>query len=267
MVTATRTKIHLPDLRRLLGRDGDEDLPLFAAGLAFYALVSIAPVVIVVMWITSAILGDERIQHFAQALKRVAPPSIGADRALTEVAKLGSHIGFVSIVAAIWPASSYGAGLVRAFDRLSTHPDRKLKGLKGRALAVFVLFPTLVIGGLVSSYAGTAVLGEEGIGLVIGWVLGLLAGFAGASIGVMLIYRIFPRERLPWRSMLRGTLVAATGMSLLSLGFTIYLNVGANFKEHYATSGLAGIVLLALWLFTSNLLVLIGFKVAVDSQD
>jgi uncharacterized BrkB/YihY/UPF0761 family membrane protein len=39
----------------------------------------------------------------------------------------------------------------------------------------------------------------------------------------------------------------------------------ANFQDHYATSGLAGIVLLALWLFLSNALVLIGYRVALES--
>jgi hypothetical protein len=37
------------------------------------------------------------------------------------------------------------------------------------------------------------------------------------------------------------------------------------FEEHYATSGLAGLVLLALWLFLSNAMVLIGYRVALKS--
>lgn len=252
-------------LRRLFGKDKEEDLALFAAGLAFYALVSIAPMVIVVLWVASAILGDERVQHAARSLEEFAPRSIGADKALTEVAKLGSHIGFVSLVAGIWPASSYGAGLVRAFDRLSPRPGRNLKGLKGRALALLVLMPLFVLGGLVSSYAGTALLGGEGIGLLAGWVLGLMFGFVGAALALVLVYRIFPPEPLDWRAIRRATLVAGVGVSLLSLGFTVYLSAGANFKDHYATSGIAGVVLLGVWLFLSNVLVLVGYKVALDS--
>lgn len=261
-----RAARHAPHpLRHLLGKKKEEDLALFAAGLAFYALVSVAPLVIVVLWITSAVLGDERVQHVARSLEEVAPQSIGADKALTEVAKLGSQIGFVSLVVGIWPASSYGAGLVRAFDTLSPRPGRNLKGLRGRALALFVLMPAFVLGGLASSYAGTALLGQEGLGLFLGWVLGLLFGFAGAALALVLIYRIFPPDPLGWRSIWRATVVAGAGVSLLSLGFSIYLSVGANFKDHYATSGVAGIVLLAVWLFLSNVLLLVGYKVALDS--
>jgi uncharacterized BrkB/YihY/UPF0761 family membrane protein len=158
----TRAKDLAHPLRHIFERHRDQDLAFFAAGLAFYALVSVAPVVIVVLWVTSALLGDERTQSLAHELERVAPQSLGADRALTEVAKLGSHLGLVSIVAAVWPASSYGAGLVRAFDRLSSGRGRRLKGLKGRALALLALLPAFIVGGLVSSYAGTALLGPKG---------------------------------------------------------------------------------------------------------
>ncbi len=51
---------------------------------------------------------------------------------------------------------------------------------------------------------------------------------------------------------------------MLSLAFSIYLGVGANFKEHYATTGLAGVVLLGVWLFLSNVLVLAGYTVALE---
>jgi uncharacterized BrkB/YihY/UPF0761 family membrane protein len=101
--------------------------------------------------------------------------------------------------------------------------------------------------------------------LVFGWILGLLFGFVGAGVGIALIYRLFPPDPLEWRAIRRGTAVTAAGMSLLSLGFTIYLSVGANFQEHYVTSGLAGVVLLAVWLFASNVLLLVGYKIALES--
>jgi hypothetical protein len=52
---------------------------------------------------------------------------------------------------------------------------------------------------------------------------------------------------------------------VLSLGYVVFLNVGADFERRYATSGLAAIVLLALVLFLANALMLVGYEVAQDS--
>jgi hypothetical protein len=45
----------------------------------------------------------------------------------------------------------------------------------------------------------------------------------------------------------------------------LYVILGANFQEHYATSGQAGLVLLAVWLFLANVLVLAAYRVALET--
>jgi hypothetical protein len=57
-------------------------------------------------------------------------------------------------------------------------------------------------------------------------------------------------------------LVTAAGVSVLTLAFAVILGTGADFKEHYAISGVAGLVLLAVWLFLANALLLVGFRAA-----
>jgi hypothetical protein len=52
---------------------------------------------------------------------------------------------------------------------------------------------------------------------------------------------------------------------VLSFGVILFLGLGANFQAHYATSGLAGLVLLAVWLFLSNALVLTGYRMALQT--
>jgi uncharacterized BrkB/YihY/UPF0761 family membrane protein len=251
-------------IQKVVARARGRDIPLFAASLAFYGLVSVLPAVIMVLWIVGVVLGDERVHRAAAELGRVAPEGIGAGRAMQRVADLGTDIGAWSIVTALWPASSYGAGLTRAFDNLSPKHRGELKGLRGRGLALVALFPLFVLGGLVGSFAGTAFIGRSGAWAVVGWVLALLTGFVGAAGTIALIYRIFPPERLRWRAIGFGTVLAAGGISMISLLFTIYLNLGANFQQHYATAGLAGIVLLAVWLFLANVFVLVGFQAALE---
>ena len=99
----------------MLERARTDDVLLFSAGLAFYALVSIAPLVILTLWLVSLVLGEERIRQLAQAVREIAPARMGADTALLRVAELGTTIGVWAIVTGMWPATAYGSGLVRAF--------------------------------------------------------------------------------------------------------------------------------------------------------
>jgi hypothetical protein len=84
-----------------------------------------------------------------------------------------------------------------------------------------VLLPAFVIGGLIASYAGTAVVGESGISLVIGWALALPFGFAATTAIVTLIYRLFPGRRFRWVQTLRAAAPVAAGISVLSLLFVV----------------------------------------------
>jgi uncharacterized BrkB/YihY/UPF0761 family membrane protein len=247
---------------RLLSDLRGQDLFLFSAGLAFYALVSLAPLVILVMWVISLVLGDERVRQLAADMGKVAPKGIGADQALRKVANLGTTVGAWAILTAIWPATAYGAGLRRAFDRLSRKRDEQFKGLRGRGLGLLVLIPLFVLGSLISAYAGTEAAGNGTAGAIAGGAVALVTGFVGAAVAIVLIYRIFPPSPMPWREIRRATLVAAGGISLLSVAFAAFLASGANFEDHYITSGLAGVVLLGVWLFLANAMLLVGYKAA-----
>jgi len=263
---ADRVQDLLPrPIQRIVKRARTQDILLYSAALGFYAIVSVVPLTIVVMWIVSLVLGDQRTHQLAQELRRVAPKNLGADQALQRVADLGTRLGVISIVTASWPATPYASRLQRAFDRLSPRADKRLEGLKGRGLFFLAILPTFILGSLIGSFAGLEAFRSSGVAKVAGYAIALTTGFLATAAALVLIYRIFPPLRLRWDQILRATITAATGISLLSLAFALFLSVGANFEQHYATSGLAGVVLLALWLFLSNVLVLVGYRVALES--
>jgi len=251
---------------RLVERLRRKDIPLFAAALAFYAVVSFAPLTITVLWVISLIVGDDRVRQLAQELQRAAPPGLGAGNALNQVANSGTALGLVSIASALWPATAYGSGLARAFHELSGRSGPP-KPARGRALTLAVLLPAFVIGGLIASYAGTALVGEDGSSLVIGWALALAFGFVATTAVVTLIYRLFPGRRFLWVQILRAAAAVAAGISVISLLFVLFLNLGADFQGHYSTSGIASVVFLALWLYLSNMMLLAGYELSLDRSS
>lgn len=259
-----RVRRRLPPTLRKATEAGN-DVFLYSAGLAFYGLVSAVPMTIVVLWVIGLIAGDDRVHQLARTVAEVLPDDVGADKALLRVASLGSSLGIPALVTSLWPASAYGAGLRRAFDRLSPKgPRTKLEGLRGRGLILLGLLPVLTVGTLAGALVATGLF-AEGFLRVLGWVLALVVAFVGAGVSVAVIYRVFPPERLAWRAIVRGTVVTAVGIALLSLAFALLVGLGGNFRQHYALSGFAGFVLLGLWLFLANAVLLAGYRVAAES--
>ena len=245
-----------------VGAARDDDVFLFSAALAFYGLISVAPLVVVALWVTTLLVGAGQVHHVADHLARLAPPALGVDRALQRVSKLSATLGVVAVAAALWPATAYGAGLVRVLDRLGG--DRKGTGLRGRgaALLLVCLLPVLVLGSLIAGYAGGATLGDSSGEVAAGLVFGFVLSFAATVAAVVVIYKVFPRTPPVWRDALRGALVAAGSIAILSVGYVAYLRLGANFEQRYASDALASVVLLGVWLYAANIALLAGYRIA-----
>jgi membrane protein len=256
----------LPDtirrVRRAVATARAEDLFLYSAALAFYGLISVAPLVVVALWVTSLVVGPTQIDDAAAELARFGPEALGADRALERVADLGPRLGLVAVIAAVWPATAYGSALVRVLDRLTG--DRAATGLRrrGAALLLVCLAPVLVLASLVASYAGATTLGDTPVEIAVGLTIALVYSFGATFVTVGFIYRVLPRTLLDWRSTIHGALIAAASISVLSVAYVAYLRLGANFERRYASDALAAVVLLGLWLFAANTALLVGYRAA-----
>jgi membrane protein len=232
----------------------------FASGLAFYALVSVVPFTILAVWVASLFMPDREIRELAGQVSRLAPPDLGAGRAVVRIAGLGTSLGVVSIIGVLWPASSYGAGLKRAFVHLSPARKEPHPGVRGRGLILIVVLPLFALGSLLAAVAVTGLF-ADGLLRVVGWVVALPAAFVGAWVATIVIYRLFPPDALSWRRILRGATFTAVGVAVLSVAFAVIMNA-TNFRDEYAISAVATIVLVALWLFWANVLLLLGYRVA-----
>jgi membrane protein len=265
---ADRIVDHLPrPASAVLRRLRQEDVFLLSAGLAFYALVSVAPFAILVMWLASLVAGDDQVRQVADQLAKVTPPEMRVSDAFQRVAELGAQLGVGALVALLWPATAYGAGLSRSFERLCPGSDMPAKGLRGRALALALVgvMPALALAGLIASYVGTALFRSGFPGVIVGWILALLFGFVGSSAAAAAIYRLFAPRPVGRLGLWKGAATAGASIAVLSAGYAVFLSRGADFQNRYATSGLAAIVLLAVWLFLANALILVGYQVAQES--
>jgi uncharacterized BrkB/YihY/UPF0761 family membrane protein len=124
--------------------------------------------------------------------------------------------------------------------------------------------PALLVAGLVASYFGRSVVGDGTARSIFGWLLALAVGFAVSGAAAIAVYKLFSPRPIRARAHLHGAAVAGACISLVSAGYAFFLHFGADFEHRYATSGLAAVVLLAVWFFLANTFLLVGYQVALE---
>lgn len=253
-----------PSVSEVVTSARDKEVLLYSGGLAFYGLVSMAPFLVIAFWITGMVVGEDSMQQLGENIDELTPAGTQASGVVTALSSVGTSVGLTALIAALWPATAYGSGLVRAFDRIVDDPERTMKGARGRAQALLfvVLLPLLLLGALGGSYLATSLLDGSSAAMFATWALALVGVYATTFAVICLIYVVFGPGRLPAQATATGAAAAAAAIAVMSLGYVLYLGEGADFEERVAGSGFAAVVLLALWLYLANVILLIGFTLA-----
>ncbi|MFD3747439.1 YihY/virulence factor BrkB family protein [Nocardia sp. NPDC058633] len=256
-------------LRRTVVEFVEDNLTDWAAALTYYSVMSLFPGIIVL----TAVLGllepaatDSLIQTIEELGSGPGTDLlIDAIRELQGSRSLAGPLAIVGVVAALWTASSYIGAFIRAsntvYDTEEGRPIWKTLPLRVGLTAVMVLLIALcVIGVLFTGRFAEAAgewLGVGSVGVLI-WdiakwpVLAVLA-----SLGVALLYFAAPNAQQPgFRWLSPGSVLAVVLWIAASAGFTLYV---ANFGSYNLVYGsLAGAVAFLVWLWLSNVAVLLG---------
>ena len=160
------------------------------------------------------------------------------------------------------PASLYGEGLVRAFDRLSVRGDRGRRNMRGRfgSLVIVAVSPVLLLVGLATTSALSGMLGNGLAGRLLGVYLAFLVGWLSISVLLLLAYRGLAPERPGTRALHLGR----ARHRLDRLGHLPGLGAVPGHR-HPARPAYGGSVRGAaaavsfLWLYLLHLIVLVGY--------
>jgi membrane protein len=256
-------------LRRLWDEFWQDEVLDRAAALSYYLVFALFPMLLFL----TALLGmmpftlmDQLMGYLDQVL-----PSDVVRKTLGEITR-GASGGLLSvgILAALWSASA-GMGAITsalnvAYDVVE-HRSWWRRRLTAVALTVglALLVPTALLFIVFGERAGLAVAGRRGLGptFVMWWGIARWTVIAlMVSWGVMLVYRLAPAVRLPWRTLLPGTIVAVSAWLLMSLGFKYYVTHMADYNATYGSIG--GVILLILWLYLSGVVFLIGAEINAE---
>lgn len=246
-----------PRPRGLVRRLANRDLLTEASSLAFYGLVSALPIIMLTLAGASAVAGDQAVQRFVQQASASGPD--GSSQFLEQLARNGGSFTLATVLFTLWPATAYGGGLRRALAAASGQQEDapRLRG-RLRAVGLVLLLPLLMLAGLPLMLVLTSLSGDGPLATVVGWLIALVAATVVGTAITAGLYRAFSPEDIGWRSTLAGAALTATATGLFSAAFVLYLRV-ADTEERFGGGTIAIVVMLGLWLFVSNALLLAGY--------
>jgi membrane protein len=255
-------------LKRTVTAIPENHLMDWAASLTYYAVLSIFPGLIV---ITGAVglLGPEATKMLTDSINSVP---IGQGRDLFVGAIQNAHTGagllaVIGLLGALWAASGYIGGFMRANNAVygvaEGRPLWKTVPLQlGLTLALMVMLAVSALGLAVSGPIADQVgqwVGIGSTGLLIWGIAKWPVIVILVSLAICLLYWAAPNVRQPKPRFLwltAGSVLAVLLWLIASVGFAIYV---ANFASYNKTYGsLAGVIVFLVWLWISNLAVLLG---------
>lgn len=233
-------------------RLGEEtQVSLLAAAIAYYAFVSMVPLVVLGVVVATVLGGDALADQVVAAASEVLAPA--GEELIRSAVRARTGLGGVTVAGLavlLWGALKAFRALDRAFSLVyGTDPAASiLASITDAVLALSAVGAGL--GAMVVIGAAVAVLPGQVPG-----GLGAVALFVTLAVVFLPLYYLFPDADLAVREVVAGAVLAALGWTVLGGVFQLY----ATYLSGASLYGLLGGVLLALaWLYLGALLLLYG---------
>ena len=262
-------------LVRVMRQVKSDNVPLLAAGVAFFALLALVPSLVALVSVYGLVAEPADIQRNIEDALAAAPTEVrdlvsSQLSSIVESEPSGLRLGVaVGLVLALWSASSGVKHLIAALNVAYDQDEgRKFFKLRGLALAFTlgaIVLAAVALGALVVLPATLDSGGSEGTArtalLIVRWPLFAIVGLAALAV----LYRWAPdRQRARWRWVSPGALFAIIGWVIASVGFSIYTANFGNYNETYGALG--AIVVVMLWLFISAYVVIVGAELNAELE-
>ena len=247
----------------------DDNLTDWAAALTYYSVLGIFPALLILVSILG-LVGESATQPLIDNVQTVAPGPAqeiftNALENIQDTRKTAGMLFVAALATALWAASGYVGAFMRAsnsiYEMEEGRPLYKTLPVRfGLTLVLVVLLAATVIGvtitgGLAQQIGNLVGVGSTAVEVwqIAKWPVLLFI----VSLMVALLYWAAPNVKQPgfhWIS--PGSLLAVFGWVVGSAAFTFYISNFGAYNKTYGTLG--GVIVFLIWLWLSNLMVLLG---------
>ncbi len=239
-----------------------------AAAVAFYAILSIGPILVLLVWV-AGLLGAGAQEDLVAWLTRAVGSRVGG--AIQMIANSASQrpdlrtgAGLISVGALVLSASVLFGQLQASMNLVwgvRTKYGHLWSWVRRRLIAVFtaLLLGLLLIASVLVSGTMTAVLRAAGDALpggdAVWWWLNFMTSLVVYSLLFAAVYRALPDVRIAWRHTWFGAFVTSALFSVGKLLLWVYF----GFSAQWAAYGAAGsMVMLVVWIYYSAIIFFFG---------
>lgn len=255
-------------------RMGQDDTTHLAAGVAYYALFSLFPLLLGLLAIAGILLKSGGLQReFLDFVANNLPGSAGfIEDNLNQIIRFRGALGAGAIIGLLWSAGAVFGAITRVVNQAyGIRRDRPFYIAKprqmGMALAAGVLF-------ILSAAASSAIqflnedrgmpgqeffirVGAGSLALrVVPWAISLAT--------FLLIYKFLPNCRTYWRYIWPGAVVAAVLFETTKSLFVWYLETFAIYKAVYGS--LTSVIVFMFWVYLSSIILILGAEISSECQ-
>jgi membrane protein len=253
----------------------DDDGTHLAAGVAYYAMLSIFPLLIGIMAVASYFVDPQSVQALVSERIQAGAPGSSEflQRSIGNIQRVRGTLGFFSIAGLIWTASAMFGALSKAINRAWNIQHArpfyiaKLRHI-GMALSTgallllsSILTTSRVLISRVEDFTGD-VLPYLFLSHVVYLILTTLISGLLAFFIFLILYKFIPNTDTDWSDIWVGALVAALLFESGRNAFVYYLNNFGNYNQIYGA--LSSVMILQVWLFISASILVIGAEVASE---
>lgn len=250
----------------------EDRAPLAAAGIAFYIMLSMIPLLLLFVSVATFFITQRHIQQIEIRLSESLGAGIGAavrDQVIAVLHNRGILTG-ISLLIGLWAGSQIFTITSSALDQMWNVQDKRPFWVRrGIAIIMVIVTGVLLAIAIGLNYLVIA-LGRLNIPLLgyhineIPWFIAVLANFVLPLLLVVvaftLIYRYLSVCIAPWGTVLVGASVAGVLWVLVLIVFSWYTANLANYSLLYGSLG--SLVLLMLWFNYSAQLLLLGAEIS-----
>jgi membrane protein len=260
-------------LRRAARHVLGDRLQVLSAGISFFALLSVAPMLVTALSVYGALNSPEQALEQLSAAAGVLPDQLEpvvADQlrtittASTQVLTLR---GLTGLLVALWTATTAATFLVDALT-LAYREDETRGFLRRSGLAALIVLGGAVLLGAVIAVSGAVSRFADGAPEPVRVVVHLLAWPAFAVVmaaALAALYRFAPdRKNARWRWISGGAVLATLLWLLASIALFAYVQTLGSYEATYGS--LAGVAISMFWLWITVFLVIVGAAVNAETE-
>jgi len=268
-----------PTLKRTVQEFQEDNLTDWAATLTYYGLLALFPALIVLVSLVG-LLGDPEstTNTLTDIVTKIGPDSAAStfEGPIKQVTESRATAGFAlitSTLVALWSASGYLGAFIRAsnviYETREGRPFWKLRPLQLLMTLVVVLLlavmamGVVLTGPIVSDVAEPIGVSDTAVSIwnYAKWLL--IAVLFVLMIG--LIYYAAPNVKQRGYSWITpGGLVALVVWLVASAAFGLYVSQFGSYNKVYGS--LAGLVVILIWMWITNLAILFGHELNAERE-